>query len=521
MAPSADPTQNGECVTVTESTPLLGAPESAPEIIHASNGHTNSHTTKPTNDSQSNVSPTEDIEEEEERPMPYLQILILCFASLAEPVAYFAIFPFINEMIYRLGNIPETSVGFYGGLIESLFSLVQMALMIPYGRAADRYGRKPVLVFSLAGISVATALFGMSQTLWQMILARCFAGCFAGSVVTVRTMISENCTKRSQARAFSWYMFTKNFGIFVGPLIGGTLACPINLAEAPAFCRSPFSTHFPYALASWTAGALCLVTTIFAQIFLVETLATKKPKANDASPSTSGKPAPPPMTTWDVLRSPGVPMVLFIFGHTMLLALAYTAVSPVMEFTSISKGGFGFSDRMIAIFLAVAGMSQAVWMLGGFPPLQRWLGTGRLLRICVAFQPFFLASFPIFNELLRHGYDRVFWIALWPVIIISSGVAMSFACVQLALNDISPSSTVLATVNALALTVNSGVRAFAPVAFTSLFAVGVKWGWADGHLIWLVLIVIALGLNVACWFLPKAAEGNYGKVKKVGDEEEE
>ncbi|KAK3625232.1 hypothetical protein LTR22_023651 [Elasticomyces elasticus] len=426
MAPSADPTQNGEHITATESTPLLGAPESAPEIIHAVNGHTNGHTTKPAHSSQSNVSPTSDVEEEEERPMPYVQILILCFASLAEPVAYFAIFPFINEMIFRLGNIPETSVGFYGGLIESLFSLVQMALMIPYGRAADRYGRKPVLVFSLAGISVATALFGMSQTLWQMILARCFAGCFAGSVVTVRTMISENCTKRSQARAFSWYMFTKNFGIFVGPLIGGTLACPINLAEAPAFCRSSFSTHFPYALASWTAGALCLVTTIFAQIFLVETLATKKSKT-DPSSSSTGKPAPPPpMTTWDVLRSPGVPMVLFIFGHTMLLALAYTAVSPVMEFTSISKGGFGFSDRMIAIFLAVAGMSQAVWMLGGFPPLQRWLGTGRLLRICVAFQPFFLASFPIFNELLRHGYDRVFWIALWPVIIISSGVAMSF-----------------------------------------------------------------------------------------------
>lgn len=38
-----------------------------------------------------------------------------------------------------------------------------MVLMIFYGRAADRLGRKPVLVFSLTGISVATALFGMSQ----------------------------------------------------------------------------------------------------------------------------------------------------------------------------------------------------------------------------------------------------------------------------------------------------------------------------------------------------------------------
>ena len=136
--------------------------------------------------------------------MPYVQILILCYASLAEPVAYFSIFPFINEMVFRLGHLPETSVGFWTGTIESLFSIVQMVLMIFYGRAADRWGRKPVLVFSLVGVSIATAVFGLSESLAGMIVARCGAGLFAGSVVTIRTMISENCTKKSQARAFSW-----------------------------------------------------------------------------------------------------------------------------------------------------------------------------------------------------------------------------------------------------------------------------------------------------------------------------
>lgn len=152
--------------------------------------------------------------------MPYIQILLLCYASLAEPVAYFAIFPFINEMISRTGGVPEDNVGFWSGLIESLFSLVQMVLMIFYGRMADRLGRKPVLVFSLAGVSIATALFGLSQRLWQMIMFRCLAGVFAGSVVTVRTMLSENTDKKTQGRAFSWYMFTRNLGIFAGPLVG-------------------------------------------------------------------------------------------------------------------------------------------------------------------------------------------------------------------------------------------------------------------------------------------------------------
>lgn len=58
-----------------------------------------------------------------------------------------------------------------------------MLLMIPWGRAADRFGRKPVLVISLAGLSVACALFGTSRTIWQMIMYRSLAGVFSGTIV--------------------------------------------------------------------------------------------------------------------------------------------------------------------------------------------------------------------------------------------------------------------------------------------------------------------------------------------------
>lgn len=38
---------------------------------------------------------------------------------------------------------------------------------------------------------------------------------------TIRAMISENSTRKTQARAFSFFAFTNNLGIFVGPLVGG------------------------------------------------------------------------------------------------------------------------------------------------------------------------------------------------------------------------------------------------------------------------------------------------------------
>lgn len=58
-----------------------------------------------------------------------------------------------------------------------------MLLMLQYGRAADYFGRKPVLVFSLAGLTVTCTIFGLAKTIWQMILFRCLSGCFAGVVL--------------------------------------------------------------------------------------------------------------------------------------------------------------------------------------------------------------------------------------------------------------------------------------------------------------------------------------------------
>jgi MFS family permease len=60
-----------------------------------------------------------------------------------------------------------------------------MCVMIAWGQAADYFGRKPILVGSLAGITVATAAFGLSRTIWQMVFVRCAGGLFAGTVVWV------------------------------------------------------------------------------------------------------------------------------------------------------------------------------------------------------------------------------------------------------------------------------------------------------------------------------------------------
>lgn len=57
---------------------------------------------------------------EQDKPLPMDQILALCVARVVEPIAFFSIFPFINQMIWETGQVAETDVGFYSGLIVCL-----------------------------------------------------------------------------------------------------------------------------------------------------------------------------------------------------------------------------------------------------------------------------------------------------------------------------------------------------------------------------------------------------------------
>ncbi|RMZ88322.1 hypothetical protein DV736_g4452, partial [Chaetothyriales sp. CBS 134916] len=447
-------------------------------------------------------------------PLPIFQILCLCYTRIYEPIAFFCIFPFINVQITSLPlqepPIPDTSVGFYSGLIESLFSLTQMAFMLLWGRAADnpRIGRKPILVVSLIGVSISMAGFGFSRSLWQMILWRCCAGIFGGTIVTIRTMISENSTAKTQARAFSYFAFTGNLGLFIGPLIGGALADPVKQYPG-VFHNNAFFTKYPYSLATMVTGAIGLSAALVCALFVKETLPTKDGKLLYRVPTKER------MNTWQLLKTSGVPTVLYIYGHIMVLAFSYTAVTPVFYFEPVSKSGLGFSPLVISLVIAGAGLAQSLWLLVVFPPLQERFSTGFVLRACAILYPAFFAVYPLLNFVLKLKLKALFWALFIPLNILGPGVSMSFTAIQLCLNDVNPHPSTLGSLNALALTMVSGIRAVCPAAFTSLYAIGVEKWILDGYLVWVVMFVWAVGLTVVIRRLPQQAEGNIRK----GEEE--
>ena len=112
----------------SESTPLLTEipPEPIPQDASLGTAEFNGHVDAASNSADA-----------VEKPLPKLQIFLLCFTNVAGPIAFFSIFPYINFMIEKVGGVEKEDVGFYSGLIESLFSACQMCVMIFWGRVSE------------------------------------------------------------------------------------------------------------------------------------------------------------------------------------------------------------------------------------------------------------------------------------------------------------------------------------------------------------------------------------------------
>lgn len=149
------------------------------------------------------------------------------------------------------------------------------------------------------------------------------------------------------------------------------------------------------------------------------------------------------MSTWELIKYPGVATVIYIYGHVMILAYAYTSsqsshlfsprtswrrvVSSTFNYTKVKFGGFGFSNFQISLFIALAGFSQAMWTLVAFTPLQHRFGTGAILRWCAIAWPISFAIFPLCNTFLRKEWKIAFWITAPLANAVGSGVSMAFS----------------------------------------------------------------------------------------------
>jgi MFS family permease len=105
-------------------------------------------------------------------PLPWFQLFIVLFLQMAEPLTSQVLYPFGPQLMRDIGitHGDESKVGHYVGLMQSLFFFSQALTVLHWSSISDRIGRKPVILFGLAGLSLTMYGFGLSTTFTWLVL---------------------------------------------------------------------------------------------------------------------------------------------------------------------------------------------------------------------------------------------------------------------------------------------------------------------------------------------------------------
>ncbi|KAG9021960.1 hypothetical protein FRB95_001085, partial [Tulasnella sp. JGI-2019a] len=313
-------------------------------------------------------------------PLPKKQLFVLCFMRFSEPVCYQVIFPFINEMLIFHGI---SNPGYSSGLIEGIFAFAQLCTVYYWGSLSDRIGRRPVLLYGLAGVAFFTSCFGLSLNFPMIVAFRFLSGASNGNAAVLKSAIAEVTDETNRARAFTLLPTSWAIGSIIAPAIGGFLSRPA--AQLPGlFGSSTLFIKFPYLLPCLAASCIALLGWLVGFIYLEESLGGaeakkihSRPVNSSASTTTTDEDqAPPPrMSLREIIADPIIRSVLVTYMLMAMVTVSLDALMPLWLYMGIDEGGLGFSTSEIGVILSSVGILATFVNLVVFPPLQRRIGT--------------------------------------------------------------------------------------------------------------------------------------------------
>lgn len=454
-------------------------------------------------------------------PLPILQLLVLAFVRLAEPVSFTQIFPYINQMIEDLGLAEPANVGYYSGLVDSTFSFAQFLTVYFWSSLSDRIGRKPVIMIGVTGATLSSACFGFSESLGLMIFSRALAGALSGNVAVISSMLSEMTDETNQGKVFPLVGATWSIGCVIGPMLGGHLSNPMR-KWPQVFEHLPIFQRYPYLLPCVISSAFSVLAIIMCGLFVEETLPSKvaakkaqrareslSPEAADVSPLRTASqpdrstPAPPSVPKATVMSHLSHPHIQALLASTFLiyfLGVGFEVIFVLFSYTRIDLGGMQRSPVQIGSALAGSGAVGAIVSIVIFPWIQRRFNNRKLYTVLVAFWWIPFGLIPLGHLAAKRGEsmperkaDALSWAAII-VILIPVKIAVNVYPLNMILTKASvddPSQ--LGSLFGLQQALSSISRGLAPGFVSSFFAYSIEHpSILGGNLVWVVLAAIAI-----------------------------
>lgn len=279
-------------------------------------------------------------------------IVILSTVAL-DAIGAGLIFPILPDLLVEVTGGGD--IGLLYGSMLAVYAIMQFVFSPVLGALSDRFGRRPVLLFSLAGTLLDYLVMALSPLGWVLVVGRAMAGISSANMAVASAYITDITPAEQRARRFGTVGAVMSLGFIIGPVIGGVMGA--------WWLRSPF-----------------LVAALFNGLNLLIALFVL-PESRKASPGKFAfkelNPLAPLVWLWNF--KPLLPLV------AVSVVFGLVAAIPGTIWVLYGAERFGWDSVHMGLSLSAFGISGALAQAFLVGPLSRRFGDLGTLMIGIAF----------------------------------------------------------------------------------------------------------------------------------------
>lgn len=290
------------------------------------------------------------------RTSPRQSIGFILVTLVLDAVGFGLILPVMPDLIRDVHGGDLANAALWGGLLATTYAVMQFLFGPLLGNLSDRFGRRPVLLVSLAGMALGHLAAALAGSIWVLLGARFLTGAMAATNATAGAFIADISAPEQKAARFGLIGAAFGVGFVLGPALGGLLG---ELGP-----RAPF----------WAAAVLAGLNLAFGAVVLPETLPPESRRR------FAWARANPLGALADIAPRPEIwPLVLMLFFYEF----AFTAYSAVWAF--FTQARFGWTAAQVGGSLAAFGVGMVVVQGALIRPVLARLGERRTALWALAF----------------------------------------------------------------------------------------------------------------------------------------
>ncbi|MFK7871359.1 MAG: TCR/Tet family MFS transporter [Roseobacter sp.] len=280
--------------------------------------------------------------------------------------------PVMPDLLQEVQGGTLGTAALWGGILTTVFAVMQFVFGPVLGGLSDRYGRKPVLLVSLAIMAADYLVMALAGSIWLLLAGRIVGGITAATQATANAYMADISAPEDRAANFGLIGAAFGMGFVLGPLLGGLLA--------------EFGTRAPF----YAAAALATLNFVFGWLVLKETV------TDEIRRPFSWRRANPLGTFRHLRKLQGLGPLLMVFFIYQVAFAVYPAI-----WSFFGKERFGWEPATIGLSLALFGIMLAIVQGALIRPVIRLLGErgtviyGHVFDICAFVALAFVTSGPL------------------------------------------------------------------------------------------------------------------------------